>query len=183
MKEIWKDIVGYEGLYQVSNLGKVKSLNYNHTKKPHLMAAKKGTTDYLFVSLSKSRAIKHKYIHIVVAEAFVPNTEGFPCVNHIDGDKSNNRADNLEWVTYSQNTRHAIKTGLRLDSNMRGIKGAANKNSRQVWQYTKAGELIKVWPCISDAARYYNCSPCTIVNCYMGRIKSCKGFVWKAAGG
>jgi len=181
MKEIWKDVAGYEGLYQVSNLGKVKSLNYNHTGKPKIMSFKHGTTDYLFVSLSKHKRVKNKYIHVMVAEAFVPNKNGLPCVNHIDGDKTNNRVENLEWVTYSQNTRHAIKIGLRTDSNMRGVKGVANKNSRPVWQYTKDGELLKIWPCVSDAARYYNCSPCTIVNCYMGRIKSCVGYIWKSA--
>ncbi len=181
MNEIWRDVVGYEGLYQVSNLGQVKSMNYNHTGKPRILSKKRGTTDYLFVSLSKNKIVKNKYIHVMVAEEFIPNG-GLPCVNHIDGNKSNNSAENLEWVTYSQNTRHAIKNGLRADSNMRGITGAANKNSRPVFQYEKSGKLVKIWPCVSEAARFYGCSPCTITNCTKGRIKTCKGYVWRMAG-
>ncbi len=180
MEEIWRDVVGYEGLYQVSNLGQVKSMNYNHTGRARILSKKHGSSDYLFVSLSKDKRVKNKYIHVMVAESFIPNS-GLPCVNHIDGNKLNNRADNLEWVTYSQNTRHAIKLGLRADSNMRGVIGVANKNSRSVCQYTKAGELVKVWPCVSDAARFYGCNPCTITNCTKGRIKTCKGYVWRMA--
>lgn len=182
MKEIWKDIAGYEGLYQVSNFGDVKSLNYNHTGSAKILAKKKHKSGYITVMLCKDGEHKNKSVHILVATAFIENRENSPCVNHIDGDKSNNTACNLEWVTYSQNTRHAIKFGLRSDSNMRGVVGAANKNSRSVCQYTTSGQLIKIWPCVSDAARYYGCMPCTITNCTKGRIKTCKGYVWRMTG-
>lgn len=182
MEEIWKDIAGYEGLYQVSNLGNVKSLNYNHTGLPRLLAEKHHKTGYCTVTLCKDGDCKNKSIHILVARAFLPNDESLPCVNHIDGNKGNNNVRNLEWVTYSQNTRHAISSGLRSDCNMRGIKGAANKNSRSVCQYDTSGHLVKIWPCVSDAARFYGCKPCTITNCTKERIKTCKGFIWRMAG-
>lgn len=181
MEEIWKDVVGYEGLYQISNLGNVKSLNYNHTGKERILAKKHHKSGYVTVTLCKNGKHKNKSIHILVAMAFIPNRFSLPCVNHIDGDKENNFVDNLEWVTYSQNTMHAIQTGLRVDSNMRGVMGPANKNSRPVRQYTKDGEIVKVWPCVSDAARFYGCNPCTITNCTKGRIKTCKGYIWRMA--
>lgn len=179
MDEIWKPIPDYESLYEVSNLGNVKSLNYNHTGKPKQLSKKKHSSGYMTVTLCKGSTHKNMSIHRLVANAFVENENNLPCVNHIDGDKSNNASFNLEWVSYSQNTNHAIGIGLRKDSNMRGVTGSSNKNSKPVDQFSKDGTFIKTWDCISDAARFYGCKPCTIVNCYSGRIKSCKGFIWK----
>lgn len=181
MVEIWKDIVGYEGLYQVSNMGHVKSLNYNHTGKQKELAFKRHNSGYLTVTLCKDGVHKNKSLQTLVANAFIENPDCKPCVNHIDGNKENNTVTNLEWVTYSQNTRHAIKTGLRADSNMTGRIGVLNPCSRKVEQYAKDGKHIKTWDCISDVARSYNCSPSTVINCCAGRIKSCKGYIWKYA--
>jgi len=181
MEEIWRDVVGYEGMYQVSDLGNIKSLNYNRTGKSKTLAKKHHKFGYVTVTLCKNGVCKNKSIHILVAEAFIANPKSLPCVNHIDGDKENNIVGNLEWVTYSQNTRHAIEKGLRTDSNMCGVTGAENKNSRPVFQYEKDGKLVKTWLCVSEAARFYGCSPCTITNCTKGRIKTCKGYVWRMA--
>lgn len=106
--EEWRDIVGYEGEYQVSNLGRVKSFCSNKVK--ILKPAFSG--DYLFLYLYKKRQIKKCSIHILVAETFIPNLEDKPQVNHRDGDKQNNCVWNLEWVTPSENIRHAYKLGL-----------------------------------------------------------------------
>lgn len=109
--EIWKDIVGYEGLYQVSNIGRVRSLPRNSTKgkilKPRLQH------DYYTVHLSKNGKTINKLIHRAVAESFLTNNYNLPEVNHIDGDKLNNRLDNLEWCSTSYNAIHAFKLGLR----------------------------------------------------------------------
>jgi hypothetical protein len=177
--EIWKSILGYEKLYEISNLGNVKSLNYNHTGKPKILALKHHKSGYLTVMLCNNGVKKNKSVHVLVAEAFIENPNSYPCVNHIDGNKNNNNVSNLEWVTHSQNTQHAINTGLRLDSNMRGKQGALNKLSKPVLQYSKDGTFVKKWLSISEAARFYNCSPSTILNCCAGRIKSCKGYIWE----
>ena len=179
MSEIWKDIIGFEGLYQVSQFGNVRSLNYNHTSNTKNLSIKHHHTGYKFVTLCGDNIHKNMFIHRLVACAFIPNPNNVPCVNHIDGDKSNNTVSNLEWMTYKENTRHAIETGLRKDTNMRGKFGALHPSSKPVIQCTRAGELVKTWDCISDAARAYGKNPCTIINCCAGRAKSCAGYVWK----
>lgn len=179
MQEIWKDIAGYEGLYQISNLGNVKSLNYNHTGNPRLLSPKNHHTGYKLVMLCKNGHKENKTVHALVADAFIPNPEEKPCINHIDGNKGNNTVSNLEWATLSENTRHAIKSNLRADTYMRGMKGSLSPIKKPVLQCDKSGKIIKKWSCISEAARYFQCSPSTIINCCAGRIKSCKGYLWK----
>lgn len=99
VEEIWKDIPGYEGLYQVSNLGSV----YSARRKKRLSASTKNT--YIIVCLSKDGKQKPFYIHRLVAEAFIPNPENKPQVNHISCDTHDNRAENLEWVTRDENLK------------------------------------------------------------------------------
>lgn len=106
MEEIWKDIEGYEGLYQVSNLGKVKSLNYNKTAKSELLKLRKNTNGYTRVVLYKNRKAKDYQVHRLVAEAFIPNPNNYPIINHKDENKTNNRVDNLEWCTYLYNNTY-----------------------------------------------------------------------------
>lgn len=118
-KEIWKDIAGYEGIYQISNLGNVRSVdrlvkkNGGYRKvngqaiKPYPWGA-----GYLYVLLHRDQMKASRSIHRLVAKAFIQNPDGKPEVNHIDGDKHNNRVENLEWATPSENERHAYSTGL-----------------------------------------------------------------------
>ena len=112
MQEIWKDVAGYEGLYQVSNLGNVKSLSYNHTKKPKVLKNIKMSIGYESISLFKDKVSKVFYIHRLVANAFIENKNNLPTVNHIDGIKSNNIVSNLEWMSFSDNNKHAHLIGL-----------------------------------------------------------------------
>lgn len=126
--EEWKDIKGYEGKYQVSNLGRVKSLKRlatnNHWIKEKILneSGKKKTRDgYLMVSL----AGKTFRVNRLVAETFIPNPLNKLSVNHIDGDKTNNRVDNLEWVTLSENMRHAYKNKLKVSK-----QGSENPNAK-----------------------------------------------------
>lgn len=123
--EIWKDIVGYEGIYKISSLGKIKSydriVDFNKIKalRPSKLLKTrvgKGGYEYTVVSVNKKRETLK--IHRMVAIAFIPNLENKLCVNHINGIKTDNRADNLEWVTYSENSIHAVSIGLK-----KGIKG------------------------------------------------------------
>ena len=110
MQEIWKDIKGYEGFYQISNLGRVKSLHYKnvYSNKEKVLRERDNQDGYVSVVL---KGKKH-YIHRLVAGAFVENPNQFKEVNHIDGNKRNNNAINLEWCTRSQNIIHAIEIGL-----------------------------------------------------------------------
>lgn len=103
--ELWKDISGYEGLYQISSLGRVRSFTNNKwgiSKHPHLLKGQKATGGYLWVGLKRNHADDRR-IHRLVAEAFVPNPENYPIINHKNGVKTDNRAENLEWCTYSYN--------------------------------------------------------------------------------
>ena len=101
MEEVWKDIEGYEGLYEVSNLGRVKSL---HGLSEKIMKNSNGSGGYQKLSLTKNKIPKNFFVHRLVAQAFIPNPESKPEVNHIDEDKTNNRVDNLEWMTHIENS-------------------------------------------------------------------------------
>ena len=112
--EEWKDVCGYEGLYQVSNLGRVRSLDRRArtargTRKVngHVLATADNGRGYRYVTFSGGRKRENKYVHRMVAEAFVENPDNLPCVNHRDYDVTNNTPENLEWVTQGQNVRYS----------------------------------------------------------------------------
>src|SRR5690606_12557938 len=116
--EIWKDIAGYEGYYQISNLGRVKSLSRNtkigsgfRAEPERIMKQLLINSGYHTVLLKKQGKQSRKLVHRLVAEAFIPNTEGKGDVNHINCDRLDNRVFNLEWVTRSENLLHAVKLG------------------------------------------------------------------------
>ena len=127
----WRPVKDYEGLYEVSDTGLVKSLEKrvdrgkcHRSWSTHIRAFGKDANGYLRVSLSKDGVNKTHKVHRLVAQAFIPNPDNLPQVNHIDGDKTNNNVDNLEWCTQSENMRHAYK--LRLKS----IAGECNPQSK-----------------------------------------------------
>lgn len=122
-EEIWKDIEGYEGLYQVSNLGRVRSVirvvvdrKCTRCMKSKILkqTPSTGKLPYFYVSLSKGGKVQKRMVHRLVAETFIPNVELKPQVNHIDGNPQNNRYDNLEWMTNAENTLHAYRTHLNM---------------------------------------------------------------------
>ena len=108
--EEWRDVVGYEGLYHVSNFGRVKSFHNNGVR--ILNPSFADYPGYYVVNLTKSGDQRTQYVHILVAQSFIPNPENKSYVNHIDGDKLNNCLENLEWVTPTENSRHAWQIGL-----------------------------------------------------------------------
>lgn len=120
IKEEWKDISGYEGRYQISNMGRVKSLPRiikngigECHKKGRILKPQKAVKGYIRVTLCNEEYCKPFKIHRLVAEHFIPNPENKPQVNHINGDKTDNRVDNLEWCTNGENQLHAYKLGLK----------------------------------------------------------------------
>ena len=122
--EIWKDIKGYEGMYQISNLGRVKSLKRGGVRILKLNKKKRG---YIDVVLSKKGNVKTIRVHRLVALAFLKNKNKYPCINHIDNCPSNNQVVNLEWTTYLKNTQHALRQGR-----MTGARGEIQTTSKLV---------------------------------------------------
>jgi hypothetical protein len=133
MQEIWKDIKGYEGCYQVSNYGRVKSLprkinarwGEGHNIKGRIMSQRLTHNGYLVCSLRNGNIQKTYKVHRLVGEVFVENGKNYPQINHKDGNKLNNKPTNLEWVTPKQNTKHAFDTNLRNPP-----KGKSHHNAR-----------------------------------------------------
>lgn len=155
---IWKDIPGYEGSYQCSNTGMVRSLDryvYEHTgkkqfRKGQILITTKHKNGYEQIALNKNGIRKLFYVHFIVALTFIPNTKNFKIVNHMDGNKLNNNVDNLEWTTYSGNLLHAYKVLHRTISN-KGAKAVSikiidvlNKNEYIYPSIAKASENIKL---------------------------------------
>ncbi len=110
--ELWKPIEGYEDRYEVSNMGNVRSLNYRNTGKEKTLTPITEGKGYLMVGLCRGQTMKWQKVHRLVAAAFIPNPEDKPQVNHKNGIKTDNRVENLEWATNSENQKHAYKTGL-----------------------------------------------------------------------
>lgn len=129
--EIWRDIAGYEGDYQVSTFGRIKSFKNGKEKilKPTISG------DYIRIELCKSGVQKQFSVHRLVAEAFIPNPKGKPCINQLDGNKFNNTVENFEWVTHSENIKHAFATGLE-EAN-RGEDSACAKLTNEQARYVR----------------------------------------------
>lgn len=157
-KETWKDIEGYEGLYQVSDLGRIKSLNFNKTKRRKLLK-QACTYDYKHITLFLNGKRTIYRVHRLVAVAFIENIGNKPEVNHIDGKKSNNKASNLEWCTSSENSMHAIKNKLSSTFG-EGANFSKLKKSQviRILEKHKSGERI------CDLAKYYKVSETSIIN-------------------
>lgn len=188
MIEMWKVIDGFGGRYEVSNLGHVRSYaNGRHGNKEasKVMAAKMTSPGYASVALRKpfsgGKAV-YRMIHRLVAEAFIPNPEGKPQVNHKDGNKLNNRAENLEWVTASENSFHAFATGLAKPSQHQKDVVIA-RCSIPVVMLDKAMNEIGRFASAKEASEKTGADHSAIIKCCRGKLKSTKGFKWQYATG
>ena len=140
MEEVWKDIPEYEGLYQVSNLGNVKSLNRGVLQngsirllKGVILKKNKHRKGYQYIYLCKNGKTKFWLVHRLVAFVFIENTNKKPCVNHIDGNKINNKIENLEWCTHKENTQHALNLKLIDVSKKYSIKESERKKIYNIY--------------------------------------------------
>ena len=171
--EIWKDIEGYEGLYQVSNMGNVKSLNYKRTGKEGILKPGKVSSGYLQVQLHQDGKRKKYYVHQLVATAFCENQMGYTEVNHLDEDKTNNRADNLEFCSSSYNCNYGTRI-KRIAEKLRNDP----KRSKPLFGIDKITGLIVEFASAHEASRQLGISNGNICDCLKGRKKSVGGFYW-----
>lgn len=192
--EIWEDIKGYDELYQVSNLGNVKSLPKEKiskiigafkTKEKQLS---KGINSggYYIVILYKNGKKQTFSVHQLVAQAFIPNPENKPQINHINGIKTDNRVENLEWCSASENIQHAYNTGLNpilkgKDNPMYGRHGKNHNHSKPVEQYDLKGNFIKKWVNMCEAEITLGIARGKISACCNGNQKTAGGYIWKKA--
>jgi len=175
--EVWKDIQGFEGRYQVSNLGNVKSLNFNNTGKVRLLNNKNLVKGYPFVTLSKNGKYKNYTIHRLVSLAFIQNPSNKPAVNHINGIKTDNRAVNLEWVTQSENMQHALNTGLWKPDVSKAKQVSQKNQSIKVMQLDENREVVNVFESIATAQRETGISHISCV--LLGKRKTAGGYYWE----
>ena len=164
-EEVWKDIVGYEGLYQVSDKGRVRSLKFG---KERILRSRRDGCGYLQVILCKNGEMKTFRIHRIVAQAFILNPNNLPEVNHKDENKINNSVENLEWCDRKYNNNFGTINQRR-----------AEKRSKPVLQYTKTGKFVKEWKSLMDVQRNLGCSNAHISDCCNGKRKSTYDFVWR----
>ena len=177
MIEVWKDIDGFEGLYQVSNYGRVKSLERTvtyssgnvHWYPERVLVPVDAGNGYLRVSLSINNKYKSHLIHRLVAKAFVENPDNLPCVNHKDENQSNNHIDNLEWCSYKYNSNYGT-----------AVERRSNKRSRPVDCYNTEGALVKHYKKVADAIKDLKLKTGDKIRLVCnGQRKKAAGFVWR----
>jgi hypothetical protein len=176
MDEVWKDIKGYEGLYQISNIGRVKSFKYNHII-GKILKPKNDRKGYLFVSLWINGKEKHCRVHRLVAEAFIPNPNNLPEVNH----KSEKKFENYVWIN-EDGTIDLDKSNLEWCDRLYNINYGTGVERRQkpVKQMTLDGQVVAIWPSASEAGKN-GFTATSIWSCCNRKIKTHNGFKWQYA--
>lgn len=184
-EEVWKDIKGYEGFYQVSNLGRVKSLKRKvyagrgrtRWQYERIMSdSKTNGNGYKIVTLNKKSKEKNKYIHRLVAEAFLENPHNYKYINHKDENKFNNCVENLEFCTAQYNCTYNnahVKRGLRFRNNL--------INSKKIYQLDEENNIIKEYPSAAEAGRQLGITSSSIGACLKGLQQHSAGYKWKYA--
>lgn len=178
--EEWKDIIGYENVYQVSNLGRVRRIGEYSNQSGKTWSSNKvlkpanNSKGYYFVHLSKNNKVSRKYVHRLVAEAFIPNPENKAAVNHINCDRSDNRVENLEWTTYRENNDYSLQVMRNAGNNKHN-----NKSSRPVEQIDLNGNVIKEYPSYREAERQTGISGIDKVCAGSKYRKTAGGYKWR----
>lgn len=182
LHETWKPIPRYEWKYSISSAGNVKNV-----VKGNILTPSRHSKGYVKVCLSRKfdsqkgkRVAVEFYVHRLVAEAFIPNPGNLPQVNHKNGDKTDNRVENLEWVNNQENHIHRFRALKHKPSSL-GMFGKDNPKSKPVNQLTKSGKLLKTWDSISDVHRELGFTISNISAICRGKGRTYKGFKWEFA--
>lgn len=162
--EIWKPVKEFEGKYEVSNYGRIKSFS----RKEIILKPAVDKDGYLFVRLYNNKIYKTFKVHRLVANTFIPNPNNYPQINHINEDKTDNRVDNLEWCTANYNINYGNRT-----------RKSAMSKSKPVIQYSKEGVIIMEWLSCSEVERELGYSHQNIGRCCLGKGKLAYGYIWK----
>lgn len=181
MEEIWKDIAGYEGLYQVSNLGNVKSLNWGRHGFPRTLTPKVSNSGRLAVQLSKFGEVKYYLIHRLVASAFIPNPCDYNEINHIDENPVNNRVDNLEWCDHLYNVRCYLANHPSYHKERKSSSNYGKRLALQIEQLDQDGQVVRRWKNSREIVKETGMSDWSISECCRGKRKSAYGFKWRYA--
>lgn len=207
--EIWKPIKGYEGYYEVSNRGNVKSLSRqikirngkDALKKEKILKLQKTKNGYLSVMLSKERTFLGFYVHRLVARAFIPNPENKPQIDHIDGSRDNNNVNNLRWCTAKENRNYPIAR-KRVYESHKGYVPTEESKRKRYESWVRNGkkmnrslnngkskaieqidviskEIIKIYPSMQEVRRQLGYCPSNICLCCKGLRKVGYGYIWK----
>lgn len=197
MQEVWKDIESYEGCYQISNLGRVKSLGrYKNNPQgmrtywveERILRPQTNIHGYIYYCLKKDGDRKNHTGHRLVASAFLPNPDNLPLINHKDESRNNNHVDNLEWCTHQYNTNYG-NSQQRKVSSVDWAKFVANfpwgerakKQYKKITQMTKDGNFVRSWESQKSAGESLGIPSGNICRCCKGELKTAGGFVWKYA--
>ena len=192
--EEWRQVFGYEGLYEVSNTGKVRSVTHYRNggnqfgssfktiwrgrelkPQPRRKGGKYEECGHLRVSLTKEGKTRKVFVHRLVAAAFIPNPHNLPIVNHIDENPQNNNATNLEWCDQKYNMSYG--TNRKRSVAHTDYESRAKKQNKKIYQYSTDGRLVKVWKSRREASES-GFTGSAITRCAQGKRKTHKGYVW-----
>lgn len=185
-EEIWKPVVGYDGLYVVSSVGRVRSLERvimksngcRMTVKTIILKPSSDHHGYLFVYICGKDKPKRKYIHVLVAKAFIPNYDNKPCVDHINGDPRDNRVENLRWCTHKENCNFDLARKRKSIAHT-GKFGRDSSRYKTVLQYKKDGTFIRSFCGAREAGRELHLNPSNISSVCRGDRMYAGGYIWK----
>lgn len=179
----WMPIDNYENSYAVSSLGMIKRTKYKTKICDKFLKVWTDRDGYSTVVLCKNGKLSNHKVHRIVANAFIPNPENKETVNHRDGNKMNNAVSNLEWATRSENTFHAIRTGLKprtTPKQIAAVKKLTESNKKPIMQFSKDTlKYIKTYASATDASKELSIDLSNISSCCLGKTQSAGGFNWK----